>query len=136
MDKGYSKECWISLILRLSMVTLFGVAAAGKFMGGLDAVVTHITEMFKDSWLPVPLVAFYARILPWAETVIAVWLFLGVRLKEAWIFTALVLVSLAFGMVVARQATAADNYFYVLMACIGLYFSSYDKCNINNWKKK
>jgi len=135
MDKGYSKECWISIILRLAMVTLFGVAAANKFLGGLAGVVMHITGMFKDTWLPVPLVSLYARLLPWAEAAIAIWLLLGVRLKEAWIFTALVLVSLAFGMIVAKQP-AADNYFYVLMACAGLYFSSYDKWNVNNWKKK
>jgi len=37
-------------------------------------------------------------------------------------------VFMVIGMVVAKQYdVAADNYFYVLMACAGLYFSPHDK---------
>ena len=136
MGKNCSKECWISLILRLAMVSLFAVAAAGKFMGGIDGVITNITGMFKDTWLPGPLVALYARLLPWAEALIALWLLSGIRLKEAWVFTAVTLISLAFGLIVAKQPTAADVYIYILTACAGLYFSEFDKCTMASLEKK
>ena len=137
MGKKCSKEASISLILRLSIASLFAVAAIDKFMGGMDDVVVRFVDMFKNTWLPEPLVALHARLIPWVESVIAIWLLLGVRLKEAWIVTALTLISLAFGMVVARQyATASENYLYVLMACVGLYFSEFDQCNIGKLFKK
>ena len=129
MGKDCSKECWFSFILRIAMASLFAVAAAGKFSGGLDAVVMQFTGMFKDTFLPSPLIALYARVIPWVEAAIAIWLIVGVRLKEAWILTAFTLISLAFGMVVAHQGTiASENYIYVLIACVGLYFSEFDQC--------
>ncbi len=137
MSKDCSKECWISFILRIAMASLFAVAALSKFVGGLEGVVVSFTGMFKDSFLPSPLVALYARMIPWVEAAIAIWLILGVRLKEAWIFTAFILISLAFGMVVAHQGTtASENYIYVLIACIGLYFSEFDKCTVGRLGKK
>ena len=137
MGKDCSKECWISFILRIAIASLFAVAAAGKFIGGIDGVVASFTSMFKDTFLPSPLVALYARVIPWVEAAIAIWLILGVRLKEAWIFTAFTLISLAFGMVVARQGTtASENYVYVLIACVGLYFSEFDKCTFGRKGKR
>lgn len=116
------------------MASLFAVAAVSKFVGGLEGVVGQITGMFKDTFLPSPLVALYARILPWVEALIAVWLVVGIRLKAAWILTAFTLISLAFGLIVARQETAFQVYLYILMACAGLYFSEFDQC-ILGWKK-
>ena len=137
MDKKCSVESWISLILRLSFVSLFATAAIGKFVDGLGTIVTGFTELFKDTWIPTPLVILHARLIPWLEALIAIWLLLGVRLKEAWVLTALTLISLAFGMVVLKQAaTASANYIYVFMACVGLYFSQFDQCNVGNWGKK
>lgn len=137
MGKDCSKECWISFILRIAVASLFAVAAADKFIGGLDGVVMRFTGMFKDTFLPSPLIALYARTIPWVEATIAVWLILGVRLKEAWILTAFTLISLAFGMVVAHQyTTASENYIYVLIACVGLYFSEFDKCILGRRGRK
>lgn len=134
MSKGCSKECWISFILRISMALLFAVAAVSKFVGGLEGVVTSFTAMFKETFLPSMLVALYARLLPWMEALIAVWLVVGIRLKAAWILTAFTLISLAFGLIVARQETAFQVYIYILTACAGLYFSEFDQC-ILGWKK-
>ena len=55
----------------------------------------------------------------------------------AWIFTSLVTISLAFGMVVARKYdVAADNYFYVFLCCAGLYFSQFDRFSVDAIKSK
>ena len=129
IDKEHAEECWISFILRLAMVTIFGVAAASKFMMGVAGASRNIQEMFSSSWLlPSWLVAPYASVLPFAEALIAIWLVIGIKLREAWIFTAFVLISLAFGLMVAKEPMVANVYMYVLMACAGLYFSRYDHC--------
>ena len=133
IDKNNPELCWISLILRVAMASLFAMAALGKFTMGLDNVAGMITGMFKNTFLPGWLLTPYAYGIAFAEALIAVWLLVGIKLREAWIFTAFVCISLAFGMVVAKQGTtASENYIYVLMACAGLYFSRYDGCGLGN----
>ena len=135
IDKNNEELCWISFILRISMASLFAVAAIGKFVGGIGATVTRFEEIYKATWLPLWMVTPYAHTIAFAEVIVAVWLLSGYKLKEAWIFTAAVLISLAFGMAVAQQyATAADNYIYVVISCLGLYLSRYDCCVLG--KKK
>ena len=137
MEKKCCTSCWISLILRVAVASLFAVAAFDKFRSGLDNTTMFIQGMFKDTWLPLSLVGLYARILPFAEAIIAIWLIVGYKLKTAWILTAFVLITLAFGMAVAKQfAVVANNYFYVFLACAGLYFSCEDCCSIDGILKK
>ncbi len=136
MGKNCSKEACISCILRIAFALLFGDAALAKFMMGLGTSTQSIIGMFKSTWLPGPLVAVYATLLPWVEAAIAIWLILGINLKEAWILTALTLVSLGFGLIVAQSPMSASIYTYILIACVGLYFSDFDQCNIKKWGKK
>lgn len=136
MGKNCSKEAWISCILRLAFVTLFGVAALTKFMMGLGTSAQYMIGMFKATWLPAPLVSIYAYTLPWVEAAIALWLLSGVRLKEAWVLTAFTLISLAFGLMVTQNQMSAGVYGYVLMACAGLYFSDFDQCTLFGCCKK
>lgn len=128
IDKEHAEECWISFILRLAMVTIFGVAAFSKFKMGLGVSSNYIVESFKATWLPSWLVVPYAAVLPFVEAAITFWLLSGIKLREAWVFTAVVLISLAFGLMVTQQPMAANVYMYVLLACTGLYFSRYDRC--------
>src|SRR3989338_316925 len=123
MVKCASENAAISCILRLAVAVLFGVAAYDKFAGGLENVVVNFQAMFKDTWLPMPLVVLHARLTPWIEAVIALWLLSGIKLKCAWTLTALFTISLAFGMLVAKQgAVVANIYVYILLCCVGLYF--------------
>ena len=110
------------------MASLFAVASIDKFAGGMGTVAARFIDIFKDSWLPLPLVTLHAHLIAWAEALIAIWLLSGYRLKNAWIFTAFILISLAFGMTVVKQyQVASENYLYVFLACVGLYFSQHDK---------
>ena len=132
MAKPICERCWISFILRLSVASIFVAAAVPKFMGGLESVVSSFQAAFKDTWLPMPLVVLHARILPYLEALIPVWLIVGFRLRLAWVVTTLLMVSLGFGMLVAKQGgIAADNYFYVLFCLAGLYFSQFDRWSID-----
>lgn len=135
MDKKNCEGCWISLILRLAFASLFAAAAISKWshgLAGLNGLVTNFQTTFKDTWLPGPLVTLHARLVPYIEAVIPVWLLLGFRLRLAWVFTALFMVTLAFGLTVAQSSSAVDNYFYVLMACAGIYFSQYDRTSLDS----
>ncbi len=136
MGKEISRGAWISIILRVSIASLFGAAAIAKFLGGLDGVVMYIENTFKATWLPMPLVSLYAHLLPFAEALIAIWLIAGCCLEQAWIFTAFVTVSLAFGMVVSQNVAAANVYFYVFLCCVGLHFSQYDTWTFDSKKRK
>lgn len=136
MMKNCSKEAWISCILRLAFVVMFGNAALAKFMMGLGTSSQFIIGMFKATWLPAPLVGAYAVLLPWVEAVIALWLLSGICLKEAWVLTAVTLISLGFGLMVAQSPMASGVYGYILMACAGLYFSDFDQCKIGGCCQK
>ena len=125
IDKNNPEQSWISLILRLAVGLMFALAAYGKFTMGLGNFATMVTGMFKDTFLPAWLLNPYIAVLPWAEAVAGLWLLVGCKLREAWVFTALLLISLGFGLLVAKQS-AADIYTYLLVASAGLYFSKYD----------
>jgi len=137
IDKNHPEQCWISLILRVAMASLFGVAAFGKFSSGLGNYAAFMMNMFKDTFLPGWLLAPYINVLPFAESLIVIWLLTGIRLRAAWIFTAFVLLTLAFGMMVAKQSTtASENYIYMMIACLGIYLSKYDRCSLLGCKCK
>lgn len=131
INKEHPEQSCVSLILRVAVASIFAVAAFGKFAGGLGNYAALMTTMFKDTFLPGWLLAPYINVLPFAEVLIVLWLLSGVKLRKAWAFTACVLLTLAFGMLVARQGTVAfENYVYMLMACLGLYLSKYDGCSV------
>ena len=127
INKDYPEQHWISLILRAAMSLLFAMAALGKFLGGLGVTAEHFQAMFKETWLPLWLVTPYAYAIAFMEALIAIWLLSGIKLKEGWIFTVLVLLSLAFGLMAALKP-ATDIYTYILIACVGIYVSRYDSC--------
>ena len=135
MEELSPEKEWISLLLRLAVASLFIGAVIPKFQGGLGNVVQSFQTLFQNSWLPMPLVKLHARLTPWIELLIPIWLLVGIRLRWAWILTGLFLVSLSFGMVVAGQgAVAATNYSYLLLACAGLYFSPFDRYSVDGMR--
>jgi uncharacterized membrane protein YphA (DoxX/SURF4 family) len=125
---------WISLILRLAIAALFLSAAVSKLKGGAESIqgtVAYFESAFAETWLPGLLVKSFGYITPFAEALIVLWLIVGFRLKAAWVFTCLMMISLAFGMAVAKNYdTAANNFNYVLICCAGLYFSRYDRYHV------
>ena len=126
----------ISLLLRLSAVSIFAAAVAGKIQMGFGGVAPMFQQLFKDTWPPMPLVTLHAHLTPWLEILLPLWLLSGFRLRAAWFVSTLFMILLAFGMMVAKNfPVAASNYFYVLLFCAGLYFSEWDKLQIGCCKK-
>src|SRR5262249_31294292 len=82
----------------------------------------------ENSLLPGFLVRAHASVIMIVELLLGVWLLSGYRLTLAWKSAALVLVSLAVGMVFAtKYDVASDNYVYVFLALAGLATSRYDR---------
>ncbi len=133
MEKNNTEGAWISLILRLAMAALFTAAVVPKFQRGLESIVLLFQGAFKETWLPMPLVTLHARLVPWIELLLPLWLVVGWRLRWAWVTASLFMITLAFGMLVTEKgaSVAAANFNYMLICCVGLYFSRYDRWSVD-----
>jgi hypothetical protein len=119
---------WISILMRLSIGTLFLCAALVKTPLGIPGVIAYYSSLFDKSLLPAFLVKMHAMLILFFEYGLACWLFSGWRLSLAWKIASLLLVSLAIGMIFAgKYDVASDNYLYVLMCVVGLFASSFDR---------
>ncbi|MFT6068073.1 MAG: hypothetical protein ACJAT2_002143 [Bacteriovoracaceae bacterium] len=117
----------ISLILRLAIGTLFLGAAIIKVKGGIEGNIAYYLSIFEKSIFPIFLVKAHASVIMFVEFILAFWLFSGIKLKEAWIASALTLISLAFGMIfVYKFDVVSDNYIYVLISSLGILIAPYD----------
>lgn len=129
-----------AVLLRLAIGSLFLAAAVRKLQGGAETIqqtVQYFQTTFEETWLPSLLVTAHAYATPFVEAIIVVWLISGFRLRAAWVFTALFTTSLAFGMAVAGKFdTAASNYTYVLICCVGLLLSRYDRIRIDGFGRR
>jgi uncharacterized membrane protein YphA (DoxX/SURF4 family) len=119
---------WVSVFLRLSMGSLFLSAGISKLPGGISGTVGYYSSLFEHSLLPLALVRAHASVIIFLELLIGAWLLSGLRLAGAWKAAALLLVSLAVGMLFAGKFdVASDNYVYVLLSLAGLMVRRFDR---------
>jgi uncharacterized membrane protein YphA (DoxX/SURF4 family) len=119
---------WVSVFLRLAIGSLFLSAGLTKLPGGISGTVGYYSSLFEGSLLPGVLVRAHASVIMLVELVLGLWLLSGYRLKEAWKSAALVLASLAVGMLFAgKYDVANDNYVYLFLATAGLVVSRFDR---------
>lgn len=119
---------WVSVFLRLAIGSLFLGAGLTKLPGGISGTVGYYSSLFETSLLPGALVRAHASVIMLVELALGVWLFCGYRLREAWKAAALVLLSLAVGMLFAGKFDVAnDNYVYLFLATAGLVVSRFDR---------
>jgi hypothetical protein len=119
---------WVSVFLRASIASLFLTAAISKLPGGIAGTVGYYTSLFEHSLLPRFLVTAHASVIMLVELALGVWLLSGYRLQLAWKASALVLLSLAVGMLFAHKTdVASDNYVYVALSVAGLVTSRFDR---------
>ncbi|MEY2935997.1 MAG: hypothetical protein RL033_6746, partial [Pseudomonadota bacterium] len=107
---------------------LFLAAAISKVPHGVAGTVGDYSSLFEHSLLPSFLVKAHASVIMWVEFALALWLLSGYRLALAWKSAALVLLSLAVGMLFAGKTdVASDNYVYVALALGGIVTSRFDR---------
>jgi len=119
---------WVSVFLRAAFGSLFLIAAISKLPGGVAGTVGYYTSLFEHSLLPQFLVTLHASVIMVVEFVLGAWLLSGYRLALAWKASALVLLSLAAGMVFAgKYDVASSNYIYLALSLGGLVTSRFDR---------
>jgi uncharacterized membrane protein YphA (DoxX/SURF4 family) len=119
---------WVSLLLRAAIGSLFLIAGLTKIPGGIAGTVSYYEGLFQHSLLPSFLVTAHASAIMFVELGLGAWLLSGYRLRAAWKAAALVLASLAIGMMFAgKYDVASDNYVYVALALGGLVTSRFDR---------
>ena len=119
---------WISILMRVSIGTLFFIAALGPLSMGIPETVASFETMFKNSIAPVFIVKWFGAGHAFVELAIVFWLFSGYKLRAAWLAAGFLLIILASGMLMIQKwDAAADDFMYVVMAGIGLLTSRFDK---------
>lgn len=118
---------WGAFVLRLSLGMLFFTAGLNKFIGGLAGARQGIAGMFTKTWLPPWSVALFVDVLPYLEVLFGALLILGLFRIIVIPLASLLMMSLAFGMMVANQsAVAAYNMIYVFMFASLCFASRWD----------
>lgn len=117
----------ISLVLRISIGSLFLGAGIIKISGGVDGSIAYYMSMFEKSIFPIFLVKIHASVIMFVELLLGVWLLSGIKLRFAWIASIITLLSLAFGMIFTYKFdVVSDNYIYVALSCLGILLEPYD----------
>ena len=121
----------VSILMRLSLGTLFLCAAIVKTPLGIPGIIAYYSSLFDHSLLPAFLVKIHAALILFFEYGLAVWLLSGWRLRLAWKVAGVLLVSLAIGMIFAgKYDVASANYIYVLLCVVGLFSSEFDRWRV------
>ena len=126
---GFERDLhWVSVLLRGAIGSLLLVAGINKLPGGVAGTVGYYSSLFEHTLLPGLVVQAHASVIICVELLLGAWLWSGYRLAWAWRASALLLVSLAVGMLFAgKYDTASDNYVYVFLALAGLVGSRFDR---------
>lgn len=119
---------WVSILMRLSIGTLFLCAAIVKTPLGIPGIIAYYSSLLDKSLLPAFLVKVHATLILFFEFGLAFWLFSGWQLRLAWKVAGILLISLAIGMIFAgKYDVASANYIYVLLCAVGLSASAFDR---------
>lgn len=129
MDTTLKKNLhWFSILLRLSIGSLFLIAAINKMPMGVSGTIAMFQSVFEKSLLPSFFVTAFASVIIFVEVILGVWLLSGFKLRLAWIISGLTMVSLAVGMAFAMKYDVAGmNYIYVFFCGVGLVVSDQDR---------
>lgn len=129
LGSGFARDLhWVSVFSRASIGSLFLVAGLTKLPGGIAGTVGYYESLFQNTLLPSLLVRSHASVILFVELALGAWLVSGYRLSTAWKAAALVLTSLAVGMMFAgKYDVASNNYLYVALSLGGLVVSRFDR---------
>jgi hypothetical protein len=122
---------WVSILMRLSIGTLFLCAAIVKTPFGIPGIIAYYSSLLDHSLLPAFLVKTHAALILFFEYGLAIWLLSGWRLRLAWKVGGVLLASLAVGMIFAgKYDVASANYIYVFLCAVGLFVSEFDRWQV------
>ncbi|NQU10580.1 DoxX family membrane protein [bacterium] len=116
----FSVDDIASLVLRILLALLFGVAGGGK-LSSFGGFSEHIHAQFDPTILAGPLLGLFIFLLPFLETVLGVLLLLGWMTRWALVGAAATLLVLFFGKMIAHDpATCSQIAIYVFLVLVAL----------------
>ncbi|MCL5271320.1 MAG: hypothetical protein M1457_12400 [bacterium] len=118
---------WGAFLIRFTLGLLFFTAGLGKFIGGLGAFRGSIAKTFSETWLPSVFYVPFSHALPFAEVILGALILLGLVRFAALVLGSLLMVSLAFGMMVAGNPSIVQaNIFYVGLFAAAFFIAPWD----------
>jgi len=122
-------------LLRATIGIVFLTTGTKKWLHGVDAFAGGLREMFAGK-LPAVLVNPFAYAVPYVEIAVGVLLVLGALNVPALIVSALLMISLTFGMMVAGEsATVAANLSYAIIIFILLWSSEHNRYSVDGLRR-
>jgi thiosulfate dehydrogenase [quinone] large subunit len=132
MTNGRVYEHVATLLLRLLLGTMFLVAGLGK-MPNLAGFRQYIEKEYANTFLAGPLLTVFGHTLPFVEVALGVLLLLGLMTRPTLVVTALTLLVLFFGKLVAHDAqTTAFIAVYFLIAVFALRHSEANRFSLDH----
>lgn len=120
---------FVVLVLRLAFGQLMLFAGINKFWneGPVSNVSAGLMKRFEGTYLPELMLMPYSYALPYIEVVLGLVLLVGLFSRQALAVTALLLLSLAFGVIVLKDyPTAAANTVYAALAALAFLLARWD----------
>ena len=111
-----ARNKWVSLLVRLTIVVLFGGFAIQTWIDGPGAFVSSLHSKLDPAGFPHWITTTFGWGLPFLQAALAIWLIIGYRLKAAWFVSGLLFIIFGFGWLVVSNPPLS------LLAFIGLLF--------------
>jgi thiosulfate dehydrogenase [quinone] large subunit len=121
-----------TLLLRLFLGMMFLMAGLGK-LPNLPGFYQYIEKEFGNTFLAGPLLTAFSHTLPFVEVTVGVLLVLGLMTRPTLVVTALTLLTLFFGKLVARDGqTSAFIALYFLIVMYALRHAESNKFSVDH----
>ncbi len=122
-----ARNKWVSLLVRLTVIVLFGGLAIQTWIDGPGAFVETLHGQLDPSGFPHWITTAFGWGLPFIQAFLAIWLIVGYKLKAAWFASGLLLIAFGFGQLITpNPVMALFSYLGLLFPIIGLYASHAD----------
>jgi len=113
---------------RWGLGLIFLLYGINKFKMGVENFAAGTTQKFENTILPLPLVSAFNHVLPFWEADVGVLLLLGLFRNATLFATAVLMISLTFGMAVLQQSqVVSGNLIYLAITLALLFLADYDR---------
>lgn len=118
-----STKCSLTLFRWFFGFWIAYVGISKWLLFGPLAFQAHLSSEFASTWLPATLVSISGWIILVAEPLLGIWLLSGIAVRLAWIAGSLLMFLLTFGMTVKMDPGVSDNWFYLVLCLVGVFFA-------------
>jgi thiosulfate dehydrogenase (quinone) large subunit len=127
------------LLLRLTLGLNICMHGVSRILAGPAAFANSLVPMFQTTLLPAWSVHLFGLILPWAEAILGILLFLGLRTRFALVTGSLLILTLMFGTTLRQDwSTAAVQLIYAAVYAALLALDRWNDCSLDRllWRSQ